>query len=230
MAKDKRNKQKIEINSERVDTAEQSQETAPEDALDGRLHEFTPDGRQAPAGPSPSDQAAELRRQIREAEEQAGEAAEASPGEQTTEAEQVAELKDQLLRKEAEFHNYRKRMQKDMEDARRFAKEKLLADLFPAFDALAQALSSYGDTPDGENPLVDGIRRTAKVMDSAFSRHGIEKINDAGVPFDAERHQALNVEPSADVAEDTVGEVYVEGYRLGGTVLKPAMVKVLKAE
>jgi molecular chaperone GrpE len=226
MAKDKRDKQKIEING--VDSANQPGESQG-DELDGRLQEFTPDGRQAPAAASPSDQATELRRQIREAEARAGETAEASP-EQATEAEQVAELKDQLLRKEAEFQNYRKRMQKDMEDARRFAVEKLLADMFPAFDALAQALAAYKDTPEGENPLVDGIRRTAKVMDNAFARHGIEKINNAGVPFDAELHQALNVEPSSDVAEDTVGEVYVEGYRLGGTVLKPAMVKVLKAE
>jgi molecular chaperone GrpE len=134
------------------------------------------------------------------------------------------------MRKQAELENYRKLVAKDMDNARRFAVERLLTDLFPALDGLAQALATYKDTADGENPLLDGMRRTARALESALSRHGIEKINEAGVPFDGELHQPINVEDSSEVSEDTVAEVYVEGYRLGGTVLKPAMVKVLKPE
>jgi molecular chaperone GrpE len=131
-------------------------------------------------------------------------------------------------RKEAELQNYRKRAYKDLDSARRAAVEALLADLFPALDGLAQAVRSYADTPEGESPLVDGVRRTVKVLEAAFSKHGIERINAAPVPFNPELHQALNVEQSDEVTADTVAEVYVDGYRLGDTVLKPAMVRVVK--
>ncbi len=119
-------------------------------------------------------------------------------------------------------------MQKDVEDARRFAVEALLADLFPALDGLAQAAATFRGTPDSENPLLDGVRRTVKSLESAMLKHGIEKIGDAPVPFDGELHQALSVEESDEVAEPTVVEVFVEGYRLGKSVLKPAMVRVVK--
>jgi len=133
-------------------------------------------------------------------------------------------------RREAELQNYRKRVEKDMADARRFAVESLLSDLFPSFDGLAQAIETYKDTPDGDNPLLDGVRRTSRSLESALMKHGIEKINEAPVPFDPELHQALNVEQSNDVDVDTTAEVYVDGYRLGDTVLKPAMVRVVKPE
>jgi molecular chaperone GrpE len=121
-----------------------------------------------------------------------------------------------------------KRVSIDIEDARRFAVEGLLESLFPALDGLAQAAAQYKDVPEGENPLLEGVRRTAKVLEAALLKHGIEKIGASGVEFDPEQHQALKVEESDEVATDTVAEVYVEGYRLGHTVLKPAMVRVLK--
>lgn len=149
-------------------------------------------------------------------------------GEALTAEEQAAQYLELAQRREAEFRNYRRRVQKDVEDARRFAVEALLADLFPALDGLAQAAATFKDTPDGDNALLDGVRRTVKSLDSAMLKHGIEKIGDAPVPFDGELHQALSVEDSAEVAEPTVVEVFVEGYRLGSTVLKPAMVRVVK--
>ena len=145
-----------------------------------------------------------------------------------TPEEQAAQYLELAKRREAEFRNYRRRVQKDVEDARRFAVEALLADLFPALDGLAQAAATFKDTPDGDNALLDGVRRTVKSLDGAMLKHGIEKIGDAPVPFDGELHQALSVEDSDQVADPTVVEVYVEGYRLGSTVLKPAMVRVVK--
>ncbi|MBN2082129.1 nucleotide exchange factor GrpE [bacterium] len=142
--------------------------------------------------------------------------------------ERAGEYLELAQRKEAELRNYRKRVQKDMELARRYAVEGLLADLFPALDGLAQAVQSFQNTPDEQNPLLEGVRRTIKVLESAMGKHGIEKINAVNVPFNPERHNAINVEESGDVAVDTVAEVYVEGYCLGDTVLKPAIVRVLK--
>lgn len=142
--------------------------------------------------------------------------------------QRAMEYLEMARRKEAELQNYRKRVYKDMESTRRFAVEALLVDLFPAFDGLAQAVQSYAEMPDGDSPLVDGVRRTVKSLETALSKHGIEKINEINVPFNPEHHQALNVEQSSEVSTDTVAEIYVEGYRLGDTVLKPAMVRVIK--
>ena len=143
-------------------------------------------------------------------------------------AARAAELQDMVLRKEAEMQNQRKRHLKDMENARRFAVEALLGDLFPALDGLAQAVQEYSATPESENPLLDGLRSTIRIIDNALGKHGIEKIHEAGVPFDSELHQPLSVEESDSVTEESVGQVFVEGYRLGDTVLKPAMVQVLR--
>ena len=142
--------------------------------------------------------------------------------------QQAAEYLELAQRTQADLENYRKRVLKDIEDARRFAVEGLLIDLFPSLDGLAQAIETFKTTPEGENPLLDGVRRTIRSLETALGRHGIEKINDAPAPFDPALHHALQVEDSDDIREDTVAEVYVEGYRLGDTVLKPAMVRVLK--
>jgi len=140
----------------------------------------------------------------------------------------AAEYLDLAQRKEAELRNFARRVQQEKDDARRFAVEELLADLFPALDGLAQCARTYRDQPDGADPLLDGVRRTVRVLESALLKHGVEKISQAGVPFDPQQHNALSVEASPDATTETVAEVYVEGYRMGGIVLKPAMVKVVK--
>ncbi len=126
------------------------------------------------------------------------------------------------------FQNFRKRVSIDVEEGRRFAIEGLLESLFPALDGLALASAQYKATPDGENPLLDGLRRTVKIIENALLKHGIEKINACPAEYNPEIHQALSVEDSPDVTTETVVEIYVEGYRLGDTVLKPAMVRVAK--
>lgn len=216
MTKQKGDKRRIEIEDKRARDEGSGEDAVAETSGDGG---------------SPTQMAAE--QQLRQftdaaaAERPAREKLGAAGGELTAE-EQAAQYLELAQRREAEFRNYRRRVQKDVEDARRFAVEALLADLFPALDGLAQAAASFKDTPDGENPLLDGVRRTVKSLDGAMLKHGIEKIGDAPVPFDGELHQALSVEDSAEVAEPTVVEVFVEGYRLGSTVLKPAMVRVVK--
>lgn len=140
----------------------------------------------------------------------------------------AAEYLDLAQRKEAELRNFARRVQQEKDDARRFAVEELLADLFPALDGLAQCARTYRDQPDGADPLLDGVRRTVRVLESALLKHGVEKISEAGVPFDPQQHNALAVEESPEATAETVAEVYVEGYRMGNVVLKPAMVKVVR--
>ena len=140
----------------------------------------------------------------------------------------AAEYLDLAQRKEAELRNYRKRVVQDMEDARRFAMEGLLADLFPAFDGLAQCAHTYRDKPDGDDALLAGVRRTIRALEGALARRGVQKINETSVPFDARLHHAISIEDSCDVTEETVAEVYSEGFRMGDIVLKPAMVRVVR--
>ncbi len=141
---------------------------------------------------------------------------------------QVQAYMDLAQRKEAELRNYRNRVRQDMDDARKYAVEALLHDLFPALDALAQALASFDMVQRGDDPLLDGLRNTARALEGALLKHGVERIDAAGVAFDSEVHQPVAVEASDQVTEDKVVEVYSAGYRLGGKVLKPAMVKVLQ--
>lgn len=142
--------------------------------------------------------------------------------------QQAAEHLDLAQRKQAELDNFRKRALQEKDEARRNSVEALLYDLFPALDGLSQAAHAFKDRAVGEDPLLDGVRSTIRVLDSAFERHGIERISAAGVPFDSLLHQPLSVVESADVAVETVGEIYTEGYRVGDRILKPAMVLVLK--
>jgi molecular chaperone GrpE len=140
----------------------------------------------------------------------------------------AAEHLDLAQRKEAELRNYMQRVKRDIDDARRFAVEGLLADLFPALDALAQAGAAFKDTPDGENKLLDGVRGTTRLLKNALSKHGLSPINETGVAFDGHLHQALQVEEAEGMEHDTVAEVYAEGWRMGEHVLKPALVRVVK--
>lgn len=143
--------------------------------------------------------------------------------------QQAQQNLDLAQRAQAELANHRRMAQKDLQHARVSAIERLLEDFFPALDGLAQAAQAFKDKADGEDAMVDGVRRTIKALEGAMQKHGITKIKEAGVPFNAELHHPLSVEESDEVEHETVAEVYVEGYRLGDNVLKPAMVKVFKA-
>lgn len=141
---------------------------------------------------------------------------------------QAAENLELAQRKQAEMENFRKRAIQDKADARRNAVEALLYDLFPVLDGLNQAIHTFKDRAQGEDPLLDGVRSSIKVLDSAFCNHGIERISEIGVAFDANLHQPLAVEESNEVDVETVAEIYTVGYRMGERVLKAAMVKVVK--
>lgn len=203
-------RRRIEINDrrERADAPGDGEGVSVPAVDEAALRQFTPGGATEP--------------------EAANEAGERATGGGEDWSAKAAEYLDLAQRKEAELRNYRKRTQRNLDDARRFAVEGLLADLFPVLDGLAQAAHTYRDKPDGTDPLLDGVRRTVRALENALLRHGVEKINQAGVPYDSSVHHALSVEESAEVTSETVVEVYVEGFRMGGIVLKPAMVRVVK--
>ncbi|MDR0909587.1 MAG: nucleotide exchange factor GrpE [Spirochaetaceae bacterium] len=154
---------------------------------------------------------------------------------------QVADLKDQYLRKAAEFENFRKRLLKDKQDAIDFANQRLFEDLIPIIDDFERAIksaeaSSTVEEPDSEEnkafkAMYEGISMIEKRLVSTLeSKWGLKRFDSEGEPFDPNKHEALMMETSPDVEEDTVGADLIKGYMLKDRVIRPAKVKVIKPE
>lgn len=136
------------------------------------------------------------------------------------------ELRDQLLRRRADFENYRKRVERDRQHAGQEALVGLLRDLIPTLDNLERALSVAGD----EASLRTGVELTLRELAALLLRHGLTVADPAGQAFDPERHQALLHEFVHGVDEGQVVEVFRKGYSLRDRLLRPALVKVAKGE
>ena len=134
------------------------------------------------------------------------------------------ELADQLLRKRAEFENYRKRVERDRQQAGADAAASLLKALIPTLDNLDRALEATG----GEETLRHGVELTRRDLLALLERQGVTVDEPAGQPFDPQRHQALSHEVVPGQKEGTVVEVFRKGYSLGDRLLRPALVKVAK--
>lgn len=138
---------------------------------------------------------------------------------------EVAELKDQVLRRRAEFENYKKRMERDRAQAQVEAKVAVLKGLVPAIDNLERALEA--DT--GGGALHEGVELIRRELTALLEAHEVTIEDPQGQPFDPERHQALAHEHVPGFDEGTVVEVFRKGYALRDRLLRPALVKVAKA-
>ncbi|MDC7124068.1 MAG: nucleotide exchange factor GrpE [Spirochaetales bacterium] len=139
---------------------------------------------------------------------------------------EVAELKDQYLRKQADFENFRKRMFREKEDSIKFANTSLLNDLIGTIDDFERALQSSEDSKDFD-AFHSGVEMIEKQLLSMLdSNWGLKRFESAGEPFDPSKHEALMMEDSAEYDVQTVIEDYVKGYILHDRVIRPAKVKV----
>ena len=146
--------------------------------------------------------------------------------------EEVADLKDRLLRAAAETENIRKRSLKDIEDARKFATRQFSGDVLAVADNLARALEYVTDEArkdDDRKGLIEGVEMTLKEFASILERHGIRPVEAMGAPFDPNLHQAMFEVESADVEAGHVMQVMRVGYTIHDRLLRPAMVGVAKA-
>ena len=134
------------------------------------------------------------------------------------------ELREQVLRKRAEFENYRKRVERDRQQAATDAAETIFKGLVPTLDNLDRALESGGRN----DPLWEGMDLTRRELLGFLESQGVEVHDPVGQPFDPEVHQALSHEPAAGFADGTVVEVFRKGYSYKGRLLRPALVKVAK--
>lgn len=147
-------------------------------------------------------------------------------------AAEVAVLKEQMLRVLAESENTKKRAQKSIEDARKYAVTAFAEDLVGVLDSLFWACESIPDgTVTEEMPIKNiknGVELTRKAMLNAFEKHGLKRIFPLGEIFDHNVHQAISQVEDATQPEGTVIQVMQAGYTLHGRLLKPAMVTVTK--
>lgn len=139
---------------------------------------------------------------------------------------EISNLKDQYLRKAAEFENFRKRMTKEKQDAIDYANQSLLLDLIPVIDDFERAIKSSEAGRDYDT-LHEGISLIEKRLVSQLeNKWGLVRFDSAGECFDPNRHEAIMMEKTAQVAEPTVAEDFLKGYALKERIVRSAKVKV----
>ena len=154
-------------------------------------------------------------------------AAEGGSLEQQLEALQneVALLRSESLRERADLDNQRKRVARDVEQARRFANEKLLGELLPVFDSLDDGLNAAGTDA---SPLREGLELTYKQLLKVAADNGLTLLDPTGQPFNPEHHQAISQVDAPGAAPGSVVQVFQKGYLLNDRLLRPALVVVAR--
>ncbi len=142
---------------------------------------------------------------------------------------EVGETRDAMLRMQAEMENLRKRLLRDQERARKFALERIMADLLPVLDSLARATEADSGSATVES-LLEGKALILKMLGKAMTDHGLVEIDPLGEAFDPAQHEAMTMQPSLDYPENVVMEVLQKGFLLHERLLRPAMVVVSKGE
>lgn len=134
-------------------------------------------------------------------------------------------INDKYLRLNAEFQNYRKRVEKEKSDIFKFGNEKFMTELLPIMDNFERALAA-SEQENSESKVYDGVKMIKKSLDDFFEKNELKKIEALGKPFDPIKHHAVMTVESDDETKDHVVEVFQEGYMLADKVIRPSMVKV----
>ena len=138
---------------------------------------------------------------------------------------EVALLRAESLRERADLDNQRKRVARDVEQARRFANEKLLGELLPVFDSLDAGLNSAGTEP---SPLREGLELTYKQLLKVAADNGLTLLDPTGEAFNPDHHQAISQVDAPGAAPGSVVQVFQKGYLLNDRLLRPALVVVAR--
>jgi len=141
---------------------------------------------------------------------------------ETAKAE-ATEWRDKSLRAQAEFENTKRRLETRHADALLRAGERVVVNLLPVLDDLDRAIDhAVGDASD----VADGLTAVQRKLLEVIGREGASAIDPLGEPFDAEKHQAVQMSEDVEVPDHTVVDVFQKGYEMHGRVLRPAMVVV----
>jgi len=173
------------------------------------------------------------------AEQAEGEEAAAVPGEELSHEQLLLTLQDaqakadqywnQLLLARAEMENSRRRSERDVESAHKYALEKFVRELLPVKDSLELGLAAATGEGAELDKLREGMELTLKMLGAALEKFGVKEVNPKGEKFNPERHQAMAMQESAASEPNTVLTVYQKGYLLNDRLIRPAMVVVSSA-
>ena len=178
----------------------------------------------------------ERAKQESSAEQPEGEEAAAVPGEELSHEQLLLTLQDaqakadqywnQLLLARAEMENSRRRSERDVESAHKYALEKFVRELLPVKDSLELGLAAATGEGAELDKLREGMELTLKMLGAALEKFGVKEVNPKGEKFNPERHQAMAMQESAASEPNTVLTVYQKGYLLNERLIRPAMVVV----
>ena len=136
---------------------------------------------------------------------------------------ELEQLRADGLRERADLDNQRKRMARELDSARRFANDRLLADLLPLFDSMEAGLAAAAES----DPLRAGLELTLRQLHRIAAGNGLTEVAPApGEAFDPERHQAMSMVPAEGIPAGSVAQVFQKGYVLNDRLLRPALVVV----
>jgi len=155
-----------------------------------------------------------------------GQATPVEPPELETLRQERDNLYDRLLRKQAEFENYKKRMDREKSEFMQFASSELMKELLNALDSFDLAIkNAAAESQGGEHALL-GFELIYKQLQDTLARFGLKPIEAKGKKFDPNFHQAVSTQASNEIEENTVIDEMRKGYTLNGRLLRPAMVSV----
>lgn len=184
--------------------------------------------------------AEEIAAQMEEAIKNAEQAASEEQGDDTTVTdvdpvqalidaqEEIAGLKEQVLRAQAEQQNVRRRAERDVESARKYALEKFASELVPVADNLDRALDTIDADNEAMKAVGEGIELTRKSFLEVLAKNKLEQLDPVGEPFDPQFHEAMSMIDAPDAEPNTVLNVVQKGYTLNGRLVRAAMVVISK--
>ncbi len=138
------------------------------------------------------------------------------------------DLLNRLQRLGADYQNYQKRVQRDIQQAREYANEELIKSLLPVLDDMERALSHARENHGEDDPLFRGMQLVHDNMLATLGKFGVERIDAAGETFDPDRHAAMMQQPTDEHEPMTILEEVQRGYQLKGRTIRPAGVVVAR--
>ncbi|HBF09103.1 MAG TPA: nucleotide exchange factor GrpE [Gammaproteobacteria bacterium] len=136
------------------------------------------------------------------------------------------EQEDLALRTTAEMQNLRRRVERDVENAHKYALEKFVQDLLPVLDSLDRGIETVPEDDEAQKAAREGLVLTQKMLTDCFAKFSVECVDPTGSAFDPQFHEAITMVPNPDVAPNTVLNTVQKGYTLNGRLVRPAMVVV----
>ena len=139
---------------------------------------------------------------------------------------EIEEWKNEYLRKQADFQNFTKRKEKEVDELKKFSSEKIITQFLGSLDNFERAIESSIESKDFDS-LLKGVEMIVRNLKDIMTSEGVEEISTEGA-FNPEYHHAVGIEASEDKKEDEIVKVLQKGYMMKGKVIRPAMVIVCK--